>query len=189
MIREARPYYGPVTIVAIWHIASGIAVAMEPKTIYVSILAGLNTPFAALILLVTGGLALWARTTTRRYATVLIVPQQVLLIVQAWSVAYAIWQGTYPDGYMPIPGNVSASRWFISGDQIITLILIVWHSMEMALMAYFTLLDKGEADEIKEMRSRLASYEESGKWVELIEEMEFSETGAQRIRPPSPPCK
>lgn len=173
MIGSVRPYYGPVTVVAAWHFIQGISVAAEPHTTFISAVAGLPSKYAAICLISTAVFSIVARVSKNPLAWVLVIPQQAVLFLQAWGALNAVLLGQYPDGYTPIPDDLWSSRWFILGDQILIIILGVWHTVEMTLMAWHTIYDKEVADEVLELRRRVASYEEAGKWEQLIEDMSF----------------
>lgn len=147
-----------------------------------SALAGLPAQYAAITLIITAAMALMAKANTNHWAIALVVPQQIVLFLQAYGAFGAILHGQYPDGYVPIPESMASSRWFINGDQILTLILAVWHTIEMSLMGFYALKDKKEADELLDLRRRVASYEEAGKWKSLIEDMTFFDPSRPRRR-------
>lgn len=189
MIGNHRPYYGPVTVVAIWHIANGIAAMIEPRVAFISALSQLPTSFLSLLLIFTGVFALWARWSTNLWAWVLIIPQQIILATQGYGIVWCIIHGQYPNGHIPVPNDPLGSKIFIYADQFLILVLVLWHTIEMVMMTFFTIWDKEEADEIKDMRKRLATYEEGGEWVSLIEDFNFTDTGAKRIRKPTPGSK
>lgn len=171
MIGKYRPYYGPVTVVAIWHIANGLAAMVEPRVAFISALSQLPSHYLALLLVFTGVFALWARWSTNRWAWVLIIPQEAILMIQGYAIVWCIVHGQYPNGHIPVPNDLFGSKVFIYADQFLILVLVLWHTIEMCLMTFFTVSDKEEADEIKSMRQRLAIYEEGAYWDALIDKM------------------
>jgi two-component sensor histidine kinase len=69
----------------------------------------------------------------------LVAPQQIVLLIQFIGISVAAWNGAYPDGYVPVPGNWQASFWFILGDQAALLVLCLSHTFEFVTLKAFRL--------------------------------------------------
>ena len=132
-----------VMAVAAWigaaHIVSGICILVEPNAILVSAFAGLKWITAlyapgtyisgtALIMIgimaIAGGSQHFHLPVNERLG--LIGPQVVLLVFTLSSIAVALIEGKYPDGYVPIGGTA-----FITADQSITAIISMFHIMSV----------------------------------------------------------
>jgi hypothetical protein len=124
----------------------GIAVMVNPAALSVTPLAtlvhiseylsysktGLVGPvmFMAGIMAVLGGSLDLA--FPRPVHMALFFPQQLLLLLQLYSITVALITGVYPDGYIPQGG-----AFFILSDQIWAFILACTHSVWLAAMLYF----------------------------------------------------
>jgi hypothetical protein len=132
------------TLVGVAHIISGVAVFMTPEAVNVTPLAtlhlvaqylGYTNGFAGAVLMGAGMMAVIGgnlRYDFHRwvYGT-LFLPQQVLLLLQVYSICTALGVGQYPDGYLPTGG-----AWFILTDQIWAWILAVCHSIWLTAFIY-----------------------------------------------------
>lgn len=131
-------------LVGIAHVASGLAVMVEPLALTVTPLAALHTgvtwlgwsPRVAGVALIFAGLmaVLGSRTVfmiPHRVRVALFVPQQILLVLMMWTILWSVITGTYPDGYSP-----AGRGWFIEGDQIWAFILAMSHSAWLAAFLY-----------------------------------------------------
>lgn len=128
--------------VGIIHVLVGLLVIAAPEALMVSSLAGLNRiapvhdiPLAGIILCVIGFLAILAAAIpkiTLPLRLAMVVPQQMVLLLQLWSVVITINTGSYPDGYTPLGGQCSfLFDWgscFIFADQIAWLFLGLAHT-------------------------------------------------------------
>jgi HWE histidine kinase len=115
-----------------------------PQAAYVSQLSGLTMllphPTAIAVgLILVGVMAVTARLTKMAEQTraALIAPQQIVLLIQLMGVGVAAWNGAYPDGYVPVPGNWWASFWFILGDQAALVVLCLSHTFEFTTLKAF----------------------------------------------------
>lgn len=68
---------------------------------------------------------------SRRIRAFLFAPQELLLLIQIWSISVALISGHYPDGYVPLGG-----AWFILADQVWAWVLAVSHSAWLAAFMY-----------------------------------------------------
>jgi hypothetical protein len=131
-------------MVGLAHFISGIAVLASPEAVNVTPLAALHHTaewmgyskggFVAATLLLAGlmaivGANLNAAPTVLHGA--LFLPQQVLLLLQIYTITTALITGVYPDGYIPQGG-----AWFILSDQIWAWVLAVSHSIWLAAFLY-----------------------------------------------------
>lgn len=113
-------------LVGLAHIASGVAVLIDPASLNVTplellargadLLGYTKGAFAGALLLTAGILAVIGGSrgvhATRLARAVMFAPQQFLLALQIASISIALITGKYPDGYEPDGG-----RWFIAADQ------------------------------------------------------------------------
>lgn len=141
-----RGLFAPVALIGLIHIIGGTAVLFAPQAAFVSQLSGpmmlLPQPVAiATGLIVVGVMAIAARLLkmSEQMRVALIAPQQILLLIQFIGVSVAAWNGAYPDGYVPVPGNWQASFWFILGDQAALLVLCLSHTFEFVTLKAFKL--------------------------------------------------
>jgi two-component sensor histidine kinase len=141
-----RGLFAPVALIGLIHIIGGVAVLVAPQAAYVSQLSGLMMllphPIAIAIgLVLVGFMAVAARLMrmSERTRVALIAPQQIVLLIQLMGVSVAAWNGAYPDGYVPVPGNRWASFWFILGDQAALAVLCLSHTFEFITLKAFRL--------------------------------------------------
>jgi two-component sensor histidine kinase len=141
-----RGLFAPVALIGLIHIIGGTAVLFAPQAAYVSQLSGpmmlLPRSIAIAVgLIVIGLMAVAARLLkmSEQMRVALIAPQQILLLIQFVGVSVAAWQGAYPDGYVPVPGNWRASFWFILGDQAALLVLCLSPTFEFVTLKAFRL--------------------------------------------------
>ena len=131
-------------LVGLAHIASGIAVLVSPAALNVTPLGelediahllGAGHGFAGAILVGAGLMAVIGGSrgvhAPRLVRAVLFTPQQVLLLLQLWSISEALILAHYPDGYAPQGG-----AWFILADQSWAWMLAVSHSVWLAAFIY-----------------------------------------------------
>lgn len=175
--------FAPVTLIGFIHIVNGIAVLAEPQAVRVSGLAGLLMfglppwPVIGFVLLLVGIWAVAARlcpTCPFWCQKWLAAPQQVVLIVQLTGILAALWAGQYPDGYIPVEGDLRGSRWFILGDQAALTFLCLSHALDMSLghiindrlIAYRKRIT--EMEKIQEAAMRLVeAYNETQFWTKF----------------------
>jgi hypothetical protein len=129
--------FAPVCLIGVIHLVMGTLVLLSPQSAKVSGLAGFHgTPpgIIALILIATGALAIGAklRSLPERPHFALLVPQQSVLLLQAWGVILAMVAGQYPDGYVPADTHLGSAL-FILSDQAPMLLLCASHLMEMVI--------------------------------------------------------
>jgi hypothetical protein len=136
------------TLVGLAHIVSGLTAFLVPAALYVTPLAGfadltryfgVEDHFACAILIAVGVLAVFASQTAFAYRVLLLMPQQVLLLIQIWSITVALSTGAYPDGYIPTGGGA-----FILNDQIWPWLLTIAHSAWLAAFIWQGVRDGGE---------------------------------------------
>ena len=130
-------------LVGIAHFISGIAVLASPDAINVTPLAALHhlslwlgytSGFVAAVLLLAGFMAIVGsrlQAAPKSVHGILFIPQQVLLLLQIYTITVALITGVYPDGYIPQGG-----AWFILSDQIWAWVLAVSHSIWLAAFLY-----------------------------------------------------
>jgi hypothetical protein len=131
-------------MVGIAHLISGIAVLVTPEVLRVTPLASLahfadyigypSGGFAASALIGAGLMAIIGANLicAPRFAHgILFLPQQVLLLLQVWTITVALIEGHFPDGYIPVGG-----AWFILTDQIWAWLLAVTHSIWLTAFLY-----------------------------------------------------
>jgi hypothetical protein len=128
------------TLVGIAHIVCGIAAIYVPNVLNVAPLSGLHQlgeylswpqQSEGFLLLLVGALAVIASQLQFAMRVLLLIPQQLVLLLQIWSISTALVTGHYPDGYIPAGGP-----WFILTDQIWAWILIISHSLWLAAYIY-----------------------------------------------------
>jgi two-component sensor histidine kinase len=141
-----RGLSAPIALIGVIHIIGGTAVLFAPRAAYVSQLSGLmmllpHPITIAIGLIVVGVMAVAARTMkmSEQMRVALIAPQQIVLLIQFIGISVAAWNGAYPDGYVPVPGNWQASLWFILGDQAALLVLCLSHTFEFVTLKAFRL--------------------------------------------------
>jgi two-component sensor histidine kinase len=141
-----RGLSAPIALIGLIHIIGGTTVLFAPQAAYVSQLSGLMMllpqPIAIAIgLIVVGVMAVAARLMkmSEQMRVALIAPQQIVLLIQFIGISIAAWNGAYPDGYVPVPGNWQASFWFILGDQAALLVLCLSHTFEFVTLKAFRL--------------------------------------------------
>jgi len=132
-------------LVGLAHMASGVAVMVSPPAGKVVALAslhdivvgwfGFGVPFLGLVLIGAGLLAVIGASqslaTMGLARIMLFVPQEILLLLQIWSISTSLAFGVYPDGYSPI-----GSAWFILADQVWAWVLSISHSLWLAALIY-----------------------------------------------------
>lgn len=138
------------TLVGIAHILSGIAVFITPMAGNVTPIADLSTLLRhmgfdsgvmAAILIFAGIMAVIAGTMPRASHVlhgILFLPQQLLLVLQIYTITVALTHGVYPDGYAPQGG-----AWFILSDQIWAWLLAASHSIWLAAFLYGGSIKRG----------------------------------------------
>ena len=113
-------------LVGLAHIASGVAVLIDPASLNVTplellarsadLLGYSKGGFAGFLLLTAGVMAVIGSSqgvhASRSARALMFALQEALLILQIASISLALVTGQYPDGYTPIGG-----RWFIAADQ------------------------------------------------------------------------
>jgi hypothetical protein len=128
------------TLVGMAHIICGIAVVFTPGALQVTPLVGLYDiliwagyapKLGAFILILVGLMAVYAANAKFAMRVTLLIPQQLLLFMQIWSISTVLVTGVYPDGYMPTGGS-----WFILTDQIWPWLLTASHSAWLAAFIY-----------------------------------------------------
>jgi hypothetical protein len=123
------------TLVGIAHIICGIAVLVDPVALNVTPLASLtyldNSVLSGWLLIVVGVMAVHACNMAFAMNVLMLLPQQMLLFLQVWSISTVLITGQYPDGYLPSGGS-----WFILTDQIWPWLLTVSHSGWLAAFIY-----------------------------------------------------
>jgi hypothetical protein len=120
------------TLVGIAHIICGIAVLVQPLALDVTPLSTLehitrDARDAGLLLIGVGALAIMARGLKLKHCVLMLMPQQILLLFQLWSISEVLITGTYPDGYKPVGG-----AWFTLADQSWTWLLTISHTAYLA---------------------------------------------------------
>lgn len=130
-------------LVGVAHVVSGVVVFVMPGAALVAPVAPLvditaffgiyGSGIVGLVLFVAGVMAIIGSTFSfaRHVHVSLFVPQQILLLLQIYSISWALIEGRYPDGYVPTDG-----AWFIISDQIWAWILAVSHSIWLAAFIY-----------------------------------------------------
>jgi hypothetical protein len=168
----------PVALIGLVHIVGGGAVLVTPHAAYVSQLAGLLAlipdPVAiAVVLIVVGAMAVTARLApmTPQVSAALIAPQQIVLLVQLVGIGIAAASGSYPDGYVPVPGDHWGSVWFIVGDQAALILLCLSHTLDLFFGGTInaTKCNYEMELDLREVQRRLAIYEEPTKWKGLVD--------------------
>lgn len=134
------------TLVGLAHIVCGIAVIVSPEALNVTPLATLvhiaehlnyiKGGFVGAVMFMAGVMAVMGGSLhlafPRPVHMALFFPQQLLLLLQLYSITVALITGVYPDGYIPQGG-----AFFILSDQIWAFILACTHSVWLAAMLYF----------------------------------------------------
>ena len=128
-------------LVGLAHLLAGIAVVVEPAALLVApfaslrdveIALGFDAPVAGAVMMVAGAMAMAGVSNSfygsRALACVLLAPQQILLLLQLWSISVSLGRGQYPDGYIPVGGG-----WFLLTDQVFAFVLAVSHTVWLAI--------------------------------------------------------
>jgi len=132
-------------LVGLAHIASGIAVLIDPAALNVTplellarfafTLGFVHGQLAGALLLIAGVMAVIGASrglqASRLTRALLFSLQEFLLLLQIVSIVLSLITGQYPDGYVPAGG-----RWFIAADQAWAWILAVSHSIWLAAFIY-----------------------------------------------------
>lgn len=131
-------------LVGIAHVVAGMSVFMDPAALLSTALSTLyhasqvfDIPsyFFGAILVAAGAMAIIASSTSftahKAVHVTLLMPQQLLLLLQLFAISIALGTGRYPDGYIPIGG-----AWFVLCDQIWAWILAVTHSVWLLSFIY-----------------------------------------------------
>lgn len=129
-------------LVGIAHVISGVMVLVAPDAVFATPLAslydiakamGFGYIFCGWLLVVAGAMAILGSSFIfKRHVHVsLFILQEALLLLQIWSISWALVEGRYPDGYTPVDG-----AWFILSDQIWAWILAVSHSIWLAAFIF-----------------------------------------------------
>ena len=130
-------------LVGIAHLVSGILVFVHPTaalatptamlTAIANSLDMFGTGAIGLVLIVAGAMAIIGSTFSfaRHVHVTLFVPQEILLLLQLYSISVSLIVGQYPDGYVPPDG-----AWFILTDQIWAFILAVSHSVWLSVFIF-----------------------------------------------------
>jgi hypothetical protein len=129
--------FAPVCLIGAIHLVMGVIVLLAPQSAKVSGLAGFHGAppgIIACIFIATGALAIGAklRSLPERPHFAFLVPQQSVLLLQAWGVILAMVAGQYPDGYVPADTHLGSAL-FILSDQSPMLLLCISHLMEMII--------------------------------------------------------
>jgi hypothetical protein len=124
------------TLVGVAHIVCGVAVLAQPLALDVTPLSTLEHLVthaweAGVLLVGVGVLAILARGMELKTCVFMLLPQQVLLLFQLWSISEVLITGTYPDGYAPVGG-----AWFTLADQSWTWLLTIAHTAYLAGLIY-----------------------------------------------------
>jgi hypothetical protein len=199
-----RVLLAPIALIGLIHVAGGAAVLLAPQAAYVSQLSGLVLLFGlrplliAIGLIVVGALAIAAELLflPPKTRVAFVAPQQLVLLIQALGVGIAAWQGAYPDGYVPVPGDWWASFWFIVGDQAALLLLCLSHTLELFFAGPLSRTHiRYEARLAAEREARLAAqaaletYQETEFWIRLGAELRTpvpdDEELAEKQKPPA----
>ena len=116
-------------------------------------------------------------SSDRLLRTSMVVPQQVVLLVQAIGVCFAIWKGAYPDGYVPAT-TLSASRWFIFSDQAPLLVLCLPHAVDMVFANRIMMTQRQYEVDIEDcyrkvtlLTCRLELRETQQQWLEFSRDL------------------
>lgn len=130
-----RPLFIFALLIGVVMVFCGVAVVQTPEAAKVSALAGLvrltphdiDTDMLGMVLISCGSLAVLSAslcTVMLAVRILLLIPMQIVIVVQQWSIGFAILTGTYPDGYVPMGGRCSMlfniGSCFIFTDQLIT---------------------------------------------------------------------
>jgi hypothetical protein len=131
-------------LVGLAHILSGISVMVTPQALGVTPLAGLDHfadymgytkgGFVAATLIGAGLMAVIAanlKAIPRIWHAFAFFPQQMLLLLQIYTITVALIEGKFPDGYIPQGG-----AFFIMADQIWAFLLAASHSIWLAAFLY-----------------------------------------------------
>jgi hypothetical protein len=181
----------PIALIGIVHVACGVAVAVAPEAAKISALAGpMMTgvpPWIMAVILIGVGLAAiysqmpWLKNDYRILQ--LAFPQQFYLLVQFVGVLEALLLAAYPDGYVPVPGDEWASRWFIFADQAALIAFCLSHTFEVIAAKVLRiptrrefelrLLEKMELDrELAAVKKQLTLYKDTTFWMGLTKDLE-----------------
>jgi hypothetical protein len=176
----------PIALIGIVHVAGGVAIAIVPEAEKVSALSGPMMmgfpPWVMAVILIGVGIAAiysqmpWLKNETR-------ILTQFLLLVQFVGIVDALLRAAYPDGYIPVPGDAWASRWFIFADQAALIAFCLSHTFEVIAAKVLRiptrrefelrLLEKMELDrELAAVKKQLTLYKDTTFWMGLTKDLE-----------------
>jgi hypothetical protein len=180
--------FAPICVIGLIHVINGFSALVAPRAALVTGLYGLSltgsTPWQVVIsLIVVGAIAIAGRlmalrtSSDRLLRTSMVVPQQVVLLVQAIGICFAIWKGAYPDGYVPAT-RLSASRWFIFSDQAPLLVLCLSHAVDMVFANRIMMTQRQYEVDIEDcyrkvtlLTCRLELRETQQQWLEFSRDL------------------
>jgi hypothetical protein len=185
----------PIALIGIVHVACGVAVLVAPEAAKISALSGpmmLGMPPLAMagVLIAVGVAAIYSQMpwVKNEYRILqLAFPQQFYLLIQFIGVVDALMRAAYPDGYIPVPGNEWASRWFILADQSALLAFCLSHTFEVIAAKVLRiptrrefelrLLEKMELDrELADVKKQLTLYKDTTFWIGLTKDLDNGKT-------------
>lgn len=137
-MQRARAFFAPVAVIGLAHVVGGIAALVAPGAAHVSGLAGAvmlgsQSEFTGFMLIIVGTMAILSRLCPGEPDTVtaLVIPQQLVLMIQLGGVIAVTYNGAYADGYRPAP-DYWGSVWFILADQAPLIAMCFSHTFELA---------------------------------------------------------
>lgn len=116
-------------LATIYHFVCGLGILIDPNARHVTGTGFVFKSFGAadcwIYFLICGMavLGLLRKIEKGYLAVALMLPQQVVLLITGVGEAIVIWQGVYPDGYVPAGGSI-----FLLVDQSPPLLLAIGHT-------------------------------------------------------------
>jgi hypothetical protein len=148
-------------------------------------MTGMSVTQLAVMLIVVGMLAITARLSALGgdLRLFMITPQQIVLLLQALGIAVTLFNGQYPDGYVP-GSTLAASRWFILGDQAPILVLCLSHIFDMIYYRRIAATRVQFEDALAEsdrqvqlLRTKLEMNDATASWQDFTKNMQHQEIG------------
>jgi hypothetical protein len=115
-----------VLLASIMHLTWGLLVLIEPTIQSITGISGIkigNPVLSGCVLIFAGAIAPLGIYTNTFFSSLLLIPQQILLIVSSVSAIESMILGIYPDGYVP---EISPNL-FIIADQSPIVWLAILH--------------------------------------------------------------
>jgi hypothetical protein len=175
-----RCLVAPIGLIGVIHVVGGLAILFTGTASMVTSLTGFGIfPEAVkgLIFIAVGLLAIAARALrmSKTLENFLIAPQQMVLLVQFVGIMAALYNGVYPNGHQPIPGDYLGSVMFMLSDQLPWMMLCLSHTIEWLfadslvkrIIAYYEAKIAAERATVMQAERLLVMQAETKFWEEM----------------------